>query len=278
MKRGKQLRRPEAPAERVYKMEEKIYIESTDHISLCALEGRVSSKKIVVLCHGIRSDKDECGAFAPLSKAIRERGYSSLRMDFRAQGESGGIDYEMTISKEIEDIGSVLDFLTKKGYDEIIVLGASFGASIVSLADYRLFDQVKGLVLWYGALDNYAVLRTDDFLSDRNREIALRDGFCPTYNSEGKLFRFGVPLFDEINLYRPVENLRSITLPKLFVHGLADQVVPYRVSEEACRQCCNARLELIENGSHTFDTDRRSLYEAIEKTVDFVDEVFTANA
>lgn len=255
-------------------MEKKIYIGSTDHVRLCALLADVSPDQIVVLCHGIRSDKDECGAFAPLAKALQERGYSTLRVDFRAQGESTGIDYEMTISKEIEDVESILTFLTERGYREMIVLGASFGASIVSLVDYLRFDCVKGLVLWYGALDNYGVLRTDDFLSERNRETALRDGFCPTYSSDGKLFRFGLPLFDEIDQYKPRESLQAVSLPKLFVHGLADEVVPCRVSEEAYSRCSNARLELIENGSHTFDTDRGALAAAIEKTVDFVDQVF----
>lgn len=43
------------------------------------------------------------------------------------------------------------------------------------------------MVLWYGALDNYEVLRTDNFLSERNKEIAIRDGFYKSYNKAGKL-------------------------------------------------------------------------------------------
>lgn len=255
-------------------MEEKICIDSTDNIKLCALISNISSDKVVLLCHGIRGDKDERGSFVKLAKAIQEEGYSTIRIDFRAHGESTGIDYETTISKEIEDIESTIEFLKSKGYKEIIVLGASFGASIVSLVDYSKFNEVKALILWYGALDNYNVLRTDNFLSERNKEIALRDGFYKSYNKAGRLFRFGISLFEEINIYKPKDKIQTINLPKLFVHGLADETVPYKVSVEVHSKCINSKLELIENGSHTFDTDNKALKDAIDKTVDFIKEIF----
>lgn len=255
-------------------MEEKIYIDSTDNIKLCALMANISVDKVVLLCHGIRGNKEERGSFTTLAKTIQEQGYSTIRIDFRAHGESTGIDYEMTISKEIEDVESVIKFLRGKGYKEIIVLGASFGASIVSLVDYSKFDEVKALVLWYGALDNYNVLRNDRFLSEKNKKIALRDGFCPSYSKEGRLFRFGVPLFEEIDEYKPKDKIQTINLPKLFVHGLADETVPYNVSVEVHNRCTNSKLELIENGSHTFDTDKQSLKDAINKTIEFIEEIF----
>lgn len=251
-------------------MEEKIYIDSTDNIKLCALLANVSQDKIVLLCHGIRGNKDERGSFIELAKEIQKQGYSTIRIDFRAHGESTGIDYETNISKEIEDIEAVLKFLESIGYKEIIVLGASFGASVVSLVDYSKFYTVKALILWYGALDNYDVLRTDDFLSEKNKKIALRDGFYKSYNKSGKLFRFGISLFDEINRYKPKDNIQKINLPKLFVHGLEDETVPYEVSVEVCSKCVNSKLELIENGNHTFDADKKALQDAIYKTIDFI--------
>lgn len=255
-------------------MEEKIYINSTDNIKLCALIANISVDKVVLLCHGIRGNKEERGSFTTLAKSIQEQGYSTIRIDFRAHGESTGIDYEMTISKEIEDVEAVIEFLRDKGYKEIIVLGASFGASIISLVDYSKFDEVKALILWYGALDNYNALKNDTFLSQRNKKIALKDGFYPSHNKKGRLFRFGVPLFEEIEKYKPKDKLETIVLPKLFVHGLADETVPYNVSVEIHNECINSKLELIENGSHTFDTDKQSLKEAVDKTVEFIKEIF----
>ncbi len=255
-------------------MEEKIYINSTDNIKLCALVSGISSDKIVLLCHGIRGDKDERGSFTALAKAIQQQGYSTIRIDFRGHGESTGIDYEMTISKEIEDIEIIIKFLKNEGYREIIILGASFGASIVSLVDYSQFDEVKALILWYGALDNYDALRNDNFLSQRNKKIALREGFYKSYNKAGKLFRFGIPLFEEIDKYKPKEKIQEIILPMLFVHGLADETVSYKISLELHNKCANSKLELIKNGSHTFDTNHQALEDAIDKTIEFIKEIF----
>lgn len=254
-------------------MEEKIYINTIDNIRLCALIANISQDRIVLLCHGIRGNKDERGSFCILAEEIQKQGYSTMRFDFRAHGESTGIDYEMTISKEIQDLETVIQFLEGKGYKEIIVLGASFGASIVSLVDYLKFDKVKALILWYGALD-YDILKTDRFLSEKNKEIALREGYCVSYNKEGKLFRFGISLFEEINQYKPKDNIQMINLPKLFIHGLVDETVPYQNSIDIYHKCVNAKLELVENGSHTFDTDEQALKNAIDKTIKFIKKIY----
>lgn len=256
-------------------MEEKIYIDSTDNIKLCGLISNIHKEKIVLMCHGIRGDKNERGSFTALAKEIQNQGYSTLRIDFRAHGESTGIDYEMTISKEIEDIESVIKYLKEKQYKEIIILGASFGASIISLVDYKEFPEIKALILWYGALDNYEVLRSDNFLSEKNKQIAQRDGFYPSHNKAGKLFRFGIPLFEEINKYKPKESIIENKLPKLFVHGLSDEMVPFEVSVNVHNQCSNSKIELIKDGSHTFDTNKQSLEDAINKTTNYIKEIFS---
>lgn len=255
-------------------MEEKIYIDSTDGIKLCALLGKVSENKIVLFCHGIRSNKHEKGSYDVLAKELQNNGISTLRIDFRGHGESTGLDYEVTITKEIEDVESVIKFLRNEGYKEIIILGGSFGASIISLIDYSKFEEVKGLIFWYSALDNYEALRNDKFLSERNKQIALKDGFCTTYTREGKPFRFGVPLFEEINKYKPMDSIKNIKLPKIFIHGSADRYVSHEESIKAYNQCKNAELAIIENGDHNFDNDEKILKEAVEKTVEFAQKVF----
>lgn len=63
-------------------------------------------------------------------------------------------------------------------------------------------------------------------------------------------------------------------MPKLFVHGLADETIPYQVSIEAYNQCTNAKLKLIENGSHTFDTNEQALKDAVNKTIDFIKKIY----
>lgn len=54
-------------------MEEKIYINSTDNIKLCALIANISVDKIVLLCHGIRENKEKRESFTALAKSIQEQ-------------------------------------------------------------------------------------------------------------------------------------------------------------------------------------------------------------
>ena len=61
-------------------------------------------------------------------------------------------------------------------------------------------------------------------------------------------------------------------MPILFVHGLIDNMVPYELSVKVSKMCKNARLELIENGTHTFDNDINALNKAIDVTIDFIEE------
>lgn len=70
-------------------MEEKeIDIKSTDNVILNALISEVSEvsedKKIVILCHDINSNKDECDMFVKLTQKLKENKTNSLKFDFRA--------------------------------------------------------------------------------------------------------------------------------------------------------------------------------------------------
>ena len=63
-------------------------------------------------------------------------------------------------------------------------------------------------------------------------------------------------------------------LPILFVHGLIDNMVPYELSIKVSKMCENAQLELIDNGTHTFDNDLHALNKAIDVSIKFIEEEF----
>ena len=251
--------------------EEKIFYDSTDNVKLCGILTKANlDYPIIIMCHGIRGNKNERGSFEYLSNELQKSGYNSFRLDFRGHGESTGIDYEMTITKEIQDVQSTINMLIGKGYKEFILLGASFGASIVSLMDYSKLDCVKGLVLWYGVFD-YEYVKYGDYFSKENKEIAEKQGYYVSKSvSTGKDFRFGKELFDEIDKFKPYEEIQKNDFPKLFVHGKIDSVIPYTLSEDVSKKCNNSKLALIEDGNHTFDNSKKALQEAVNATLDFI--------
>ena len=252
--------------------EDKVFYNTTDNIKLCGLLSKVNdSNKIVVLCHGLKADKTERNSFDVFVEKLQEQNINSFRFDFRGHGESFGNDYEMTVSKEVEDVEKTIEFLKQRGFNEIILLGASFGGSIISLIDYSKYKEVKGLICWYGALDYKATIEDEAFFSLEHKKIAERDGYFPIESKRtGKVFKLGLPLFNEIDEIVPYKKLIEVDLPILFVHGLVDDMVPYQLSEKVCSLCKNAKLMLIENGNHTFNNDKNALDEAIGVSIEYI--------
>lgn len=249
--------------------EQKIFYDSTDNIKLCGLLSKVNdSDKIVVLCHGFSGNKSEKKSFDVLVERMRENNINSFRFDFRSHGESSGNDWEMTVSGEIEDLKTSIKLLENLGYNEFILLGASFGAGIVSLLDFENYSNINSLILWYGAFD-FKDPRNQTF-SDDKWEIAKSYGYYELLKKTGVIRKIGLNLFNEVNKFKPYENLSKLELPLLFVHGTIDTSVPPELSIETASKCKNARVELIEGGWHTFDNSKEALDNAIEISVDYI--------
>ncbi len=249
---------------------DKIYYESADNKLCGILTESLNKEQIVIMCHGIRGNKDECNSFVYLAEELKKCGYSSFRFDFNGHGESSGNDYDMTITKEIKDIQNTIIMLKSKGYKEFILLGGSFGASIVSLLPYQNYNCIKGLVFWYGAI-NYDYIKYGNLFTKENKQIAEKNKFYISKSiNTGENFKFGMDLFNEVNKFKPYEELKKCNLPKLFVHGDIDSAIPYKVSKEVSELCNNSEFKLIKNGEHTFANSKEALNNAIDVTIAFI--------
>ncbi len=249
-----------------------MYYDSTDNIKLCGLLSKVNdTDDIVILCHGLKADKTERNSFSKLVEMLQHNNINSFRFDFRGHGESSGNDYEMTPLKEVEDLESTIKMLESKNYNNIIILGASFGASIISLLDINKYKGIKGLISWYGCLDYFATIEEDHFFSDEHMQTAKEEGYYEIISKRtGKSFKLGINLYEEIHKLVPYEHLIDKDIPILFVHGTKDRMIPYSLSEKVNALCKNSHLELIENGDHTFDNDPNALLKACDVTIQFI--------
>ena len=96
----------------------------------------VHPKGTVMLFHGHGSEKS---ANLSQSNTFNQFGFSTLLVDFRAHGQSGG--NTCTIGyREAQDVKSAYDYLTSNGEKHIILYGISLGAATVTkaIADYNL--------------------------------------------------------------------------------------------------------------------------------------------
>lgn len=228
------------------------------------------SDSCVILCHGIRVDKEELGNFTALAKNLLQENIDSFRFDFRGQGESNMHSIHTTISGEIVDLETTISFVSKLGYEKIIVLGASFGGGITGLIDYTKFPEVVGFIFWYPCL-NYTNV---SLFSKEKIEIAVKKGYYRSErNRTEKEFDFGKQLMLETLTYKPYENLKNNVLPKLFIHGKADIEVPCIDTIQVAKTSPNAELILIPNGTHGFFNDKELFDKVIKYSICYIKKV-----
>ena len=208
------------------------------------------NKSCIVMCHGLKTDRDEYGDFTKLSEMLVNNGYDTFRFDFRAHGKSEGKDIEMTMEGLKKDLEATLWLVQNEGYSQLMILGASFGASVLSLINYAYFPQVKKLIVYSGSIDNNKG-NPKGSLGIQNYKKALTDGIVNIKSkTNGKIMTLNKTFMCETRDLKPEEKIKEINLPILFLQGTEDQTTPYKVNKNIAEQCKEAYFVPIEGASH----------------------------
>lgn len=211
-----------------------------------------SNKSCVIMCHGLKTDKEEYGDFKKLSE-ILVGNYDNFRFDFRAHGQSQGKDMEMTVQALKEDLEATIILIQNEGYNEICILGASFGASILSLIDYEKFPKVKKLIIWSGSIDANKG-NPKGSLGYYNYRRAMEEGSVEIKSkTTNNVMRLNRTFMKETRSLKPEEKIKDIDLPILFIHGTEDETTPYAVNQQIARtvkKCCFATISGARHGLH----------------------------
>jgi esterase/lipase len=89
-----------------------------------------TSRKAVLLLHMVGRDKSDYDNLTPY---LLYNGYTVLALDFRGHGNSD-LDYAQFTEQDwqnlVLDVEAGLDFLEKRGYSNVAVIGASIGANV----------------------------------------------------------------------------------------------------------------------------------------------------
>jgi hypothetical protein len=257
--------------------EKKIFYKTGNNLNLCGLLSKVNDdSSIVVMCHGLGSTKNEKKCFIYLTKKLSENNINTFRFDFRSHGESEGTIEDSSMKNEKEDLENTLEYLKSLKYKKIIVLGASFGASIVSIANYKKYKEVIALITWYGGFDIKTISQED--YSDNNKSVVEKDGHYYLLNNlTNKSFEISRNLYNDVLSITPYEELIKNDIPLLILHGTSDTSVPYTMSELVHKKYNNSTLKLIPNGEHFFSDSQESLDTAVNLTYDFIKELLENN-
>ena len=178
--------------------------------------GAQDSRELVLVAHGVTSHHERPW-LTELCDALAEVGIASLRFSFAGNGESEGRYEEATITKEVEDLGSVLDACADR---RVIYAGHSMGGAVGLLRAAR-DERLLGFVSLAG------MVHVADFMQRvfghlvPGRDVMLDKPQCPL--SQGFL--------DDANAHGSLlEPAKDVRCPWLIVHGEEDELVPLRDS------------------------------------------------
>ena len=202
-----------------------------ERLAFTLTPGRPNGDEIVVLGHGLTSDKERPWSEA-LAIGLAREGIASIRIAFSGNGESEGAFLESTITKEVADLGAVLDALHERG-GNVSYVGHSMGGA-VGLLRAAMDPRIRNLV------SLAPITHAEEFVRRmfghlRHGDPMLDKDHCP----------YGPALERDLLAWGSLATKASeVTVPWLVVHGTEDDIVPVRHSIDLHAAAPDA-LELV---------------------------------
>lgn len=203
--------------------------------------GSEKARQIVVIGHGVTGNKDRPFLVA-LADGLSNAGIPVLRFSFSGNGESEGKFVDSNITKEVADLGSVLDAVAAVGL-EICYVGHSMGGA-VGVIRAAQDKRISKLISLAGMVD------TTGFAQREFGDVEPGNGYmwdkedCPLSRA----------YVDDMNsIGSVVDHASQIAVPWLLVHGTEDDVVPLHDSKDILKAAgSNASLTEIPGADHVF--------------------------
>jgi fermentation-respiration switch protein FrsA (DUF1100 family) len=200
--------------------------------------------KTAILAHGYRGDGKQVDAYARFF--YEELGFNVLLPDARAHGASEGryigfgwperLDYLRWIEWVKTGAGEAGSSPARKESPEILLFGVSMGASTVMMtAGEALPGEVKAVI------EDCGYTSAEDEIRYQLRE-KYHIGFDWFFRAGSRLVRKRAGYsFEEASA---LEQVKKATVPILFIHGEADDFVPFEMVH-ALYNACPAAKELF---------------------------------
>ncbi|BAB32948.1 esterase/lipase/thioesterase family protein-like [Oryza sativa Japonica Group] len=224
------------------------------------------SSKIVVLCHGFISTKND-SLILDLMAALTKKGISVFRFDFSGNGESEGEFEYGNYRKEADDLHSVVSYLCKEKYDVTAIVGHSKGGDVVTLYA-SIYDDVRLVINVSGRFDLEKGI--EERIGEGSIDRINKEGYLDVKDKSGNV-QYRVT--KESLMERLNTDIRAVSMSitkecRFFtVHGSADETIPVEDAYKFAKHIPNHKLQVIEGANHNYTAHREELADAV---VDFI--------
>lgn len=240
---------------------------------------------VVLLLHGFGGHRDELairgngpGVFSYTAERLAQRGFSTLRIDFRGVGGSEGCFEETTYSSQVVDCLAAMDFLSTYPMIDshrIFLLGWSQGGLVAAIAAART-NRPAGVALWAAVGEPIVsfqnLIGIDTYLRGlKSTETTIVE--VPW----GAKIRLGQNFFHEVSETKPIDEIVSYEGALFVAEGTLDTAIPsgtaakFANSHRAQNETWIAEMDHAFNTSNGVDT----LNELIDRTASFFAKVNT---
>ncbi|MCF7866383.1 lysophospholipase [Candidatus Woesearchaeota archaeon] len=243
--------------------ENKIFIFNKHNEKLAGLEAIPKEKKekysAIILVHGFGVTKEEYGLFDGLATALSDSGFIVYRFDFAGRGESEG-DYSKTsITKMMEDLELIIEFIKSQYFvniNKIGILAQSFGTSVVA----SLIPEVNTIIFTGSIFD--PISHTNNI---KKWDVLDKKGISiKTKKTSGEIIKIGPQFWTDLEKHDLLKNIKKINFPILFIHGSEDKSVPIESMEKFYENANEPKEKIIIQGAeHGMEPKRDKLNELV---------------
>ncbi|CDQ18650.1 alpha/beta hydrolase [Halobacillus karajensis] len=231
---------------------ESVEFKNRQSLKLRGIFQKGTNGRLIIMCHGFRSNRSSRGRFDRFAKTFNKLGYHVLRFDFGGCGESE--NRPLSVAGEIADLKAAIQYAVSNGFTEIILYGHSLGARIC-LECYHpryiiamiLTGAGTGPVL-YDWGKEFSPSQLEELRETGNMRQPVQDPF----REEVMISEQMLLDFEEVNQY---DLLSRITCPTLLIHGdQGEEEILMPLTKKGMKWLpSSSRLHIIEGAPHSFE-------------------------
>jgi pimeloyl-ACP methyl ester carboxylesterase len=232
--------------------------------------GKPKSTNMVIMCHGFTGDKHEGGRFQIAARALNDGGFDALIFDFSGSGDNPR--ETITLTKQVQDLEDVYNWVKRLGYAKMGTIGLSFGGTTSLLAE---LPERKVAVFWAPAFYPSRIITPLQGFLIRIHAFLKRSPL-KRKSSDNEPVLIDHTFMDSINKVNCEVALRNFHTPALIVQGTEDKVVKPTHSREAISimpQDEDHKLIEVEGASHCFYGEHLDLF--IKHSIDWLRRYLT---